>query len=179
MISRKKAREAAKRVFYGYYDKLRRSPIVLEIKSINTGIQRVFNSVEINEQIVRNYESIEIYGLKEIGVIQIPYISDRGKIFQIGEEILSGLIHQKEELEIKVLSKDVQGLLLGDSISIDFNSNVLKLDTQDFLPLYGLDRSPTFPFEEGRIIPRAVLWEIYEKNEKCRDFNCMLKLRQL
>ena len=168
-----------KKVFHGYHNKQRQFPMILEINSINTGIQRVFNFIRINTREIRNNVSETRYGLKETQDINIPFIDDESKERQIGEAILSGFLFAKEELEIKVLSQDTRDLELNDIVSIDFHSEVKPLASQEFLPLYGITKNAVFPFESGRIIPRALKWEIYEKNENPRDLNTVLKLRQL
>lgn len=169
----------SKRLFYGYYDKPRRSPVILEVKSVNTGIQRVFNSIKINDETISDGYSIEKYGLKELPSTTLPFTDDAVRIRAIGKRILSGFIYEKEEIEIKVLSKDVQGLALGDGISLDLNSNVEKLESQNFIPLYGISSDNRYPKEEGKIIPRAITWEIYEKKESPKNLNCILKLRRV
>ena len=59
-------------VFYGYNDRLRRTPMILKFESINTGVQRVFNSLTLNDFESRDITSINIYGFKELQAINHP-----------------------------------------------------------------------------------------------------------
>lgn len=179
IIPRTGEERPSKKTFHGFYNKKRETPIILELNAINTGFQRVFNFIKINNREIRNNASEQLYGFKETEEIEIPFINDEAKEQEIGEAILSGFLFQKEELEIKVLAKDVQDIQLNDVVSVNFLSKVSKLEEQDFIPLYGLKKNVVIPKEAGKTIPRALNWEIYEKNESPKDLNCVLKLRQL
>lgn len=179
VVPRGKRRREGLPVFFGYHDKKRRSPTIFKIGKINTGKQRVFNSIRVNETTVQNRNSILVNGLKDQSSLDIPFINDTSKENYIGEKSLAPFLWEKEELEITILSKDAQSIILGDLISIDFGPDVQKTQGQKLIPLYGITKRPQMPIESGRIIPRAINWEIYEKIENTKELNCKIKLRQV
>lgn len=167
-------------IFFGYNDKLRRTPMIFELKAINTGGQRVFNAVQVNGELIQDTPSIQENGFNELPAITIPFITNRTNIERIGHSIIAPFLYEKEEIEVKVLSKDVAKLFLGDFISLDFPSQVTKNDDQGFFSLAGMTivGEAKMPRETGRIIPRAEKWMIYEKNENVNMLNCIMKLRK-
>ena len=166
-------------VFYGYNDKLRRFPMIFRLKAVNTGVQRVFNSIVINDHETRDLTSINQYGLKELSSLSIPFITSRDTAEAIGQNIIETFHHEREELEVLTLSQDIQSLNLGDIVSIDSPSRKVPISGEKFLALYGMRHRPIIPIENGKIIPKAINWEIYEKNENTKELNCMIKLRRV
>lgn len=179
VVPREKERKMGIPVFFGHNDKFRRSPVIFELKDINSGRQRVFNSIKVNETTSQDIHSIQMNGLKHLSSITAPYVNDSSTEIFIGRSIIRNFLYEKEELEIKVLSKDVQGLVLGDLISLDFNSRVEPTSGQRLLSVYDISTTLMIPEETGRIIPRAANWEIYEKVENTKELNCTMKLRQV
>ena len=179
VFPRQKVRRSNVPVFYGYNDRLRRTPMIFNLRAVNTGVQRVFNSITVNEYESRDINSINKYGFKELEKLEVPFIFDRDAAEAIGTTIVNTFSQEKEELEVMILSKDSQGLNLGDIISIDSPSRKDSVSIGKMLALYGMRHRPVIPLESGRIIPRVINWEIYEKNENTKQLNCMLKLRRV
>lgn len=167
-----------KRAFYGPYDTRRRSPIVLEIKDINTGDQRVFNSIEINENTILDQSSINTHGVRSVGSFDYPFVTDQ-TARELGRLIIENLLWPQEEIQIKVLSEFVQDIQLMDIVNIDSPSLVQTIGGQNFLPLFDSEEeNQVIAMETGKNITPNITWQVFEKVENPQSYNCVLKLRQ-
>ena len=169
-----------KRIFYGSAHPLRRTPIILGIKKINSGAQRVFNSITVNGVRIFDQGSIDTYGLQERDELELPFITDRQTAFAIAQVMLHEFRYAREEIEIEVLSADVQDILLTDIVRVVHPKTVLNRYPKKFFDLYGQARygEATYPQESGHAIPGPISWIVYEKRDNPQQFKATLKLRQ-
>ena len=168
---------APSRTFYAAHDKRRLTPIILSLRHINSGINRVFNKVRINEQDYSDQNSIDFYGLKDRGTISMPFITSIHTAYNIAQNLVHEFRFAKGEMLIDVLAADVQRLEVGQVLKID----VRKLVTFPGLPaLYGQAKYSTakYGYEKGKIVPRQLVWTIYDKIEAPEKLTAVLKLRQ-
>ena len=168
------------KTFFSANHPLRKSPVIFDMKSVNTGVQRIFNSIIVNNVRAIDRASVNFFGLKQRDVIEIPFITNQLTSFAIAQLILMEFRYPREEIQIKVLAKEVQELQLTDIVTIDHPKFVTKAIGQKLLPLYGtaIYGKAKYPRERGRQISRSINWVVYEKNEDPKRFEAILKLRK-
>ena len=171
-------RDKVRKRFFGPFEFQNKSPKILSVKNLNTGTQRVFNEITINDQRITNDASIRVNGVRSAGSFDFGFV-DNSAAGVAGRDIVDQFAWERREVEITVLSKDVQDLSLLDIVAVDSPSFLQKNSGQEFFPLWGEDiGDQVIPVETGVSITPNVHWEIFEKIEKPQGYNCMLKLRE-
>jgi hypothetical protein len=163
--------------FYGHGDILERENI-LNIKNLNTGAQRAFNSIVINGTEVSDQTYIDLYGLRQ-KTIDLGFLTDETKKTQIGNRILDEFKVAKMELEIETTTEVAKGLGLFDLVAITFPYRRVPADDNP-LPTYGLSRygQAVYPFIYGNMKIRPVFaYKVIGFKEKPREFKTIVKLR--
>ena len=164
--------------FYGHGDLFGRENI-LNITNLNTGVQRMFNSVVVNGREVSNSALIETYGLRQKN-IDLGFIADNTKLEAIGGNILDEFKVPKLELEIETTTETAKGLNLFDLVSVDYPYRVKPAD-ESTLPTYGVSRygEAVYPFIQGNMkIRPALAFKVIGFQEKPKDYKTVVKLRQ-
>ena len=164
--------------FYGHGDLFGRENI-LNIKNLNTGVQRMFNSVVVNDRVVSDQTLIETYSLRQ-KTIDLAFITDNDKLELIGKNILTEFKYPKMELEIETTTEVAKGLGLFDLVAIDFPYRVKPADGET-LPTYGVSRygSAVYPFIQGNMKIRPTFaFKVIGFQEKPKDYKTIVKLRQ-
>ena len=167
------------KTFYAAHDMRRRSPVVLAAKQINSGINRVFNKVAVNDEVYTDDISIDYYGLKDRGTISMPFITSRLSSYAIAQNLILEFRYAKTEMQVDVLAADVQSLEVGQVIKLDIRKLVFAAEGK--LPgLYGqgIFGRGKYNYETGKFISRNIIWTIYDKIEAPEKLTATLKLRR-
>lgn len=164
--------------FYGRGDFYGRENI-LSISSYNSGVQRAFSSVKINETVKTAEAYTEIYGFRQ-KEISNSFITNVESEALIANNILAQFRTPKEEIEIKVPTKDAIDIEILDLVSIDLNYRRIPQDGESSLPLYGvaLYGENKYPqsFGSYKISP-TTKWKVIAITENPKTASKKLKLR--
>lgn len=169
-----------RKVFYLAGDKRQLGPVLLSLKKINSGINRVFNKVEVNGQEYVDPPSVDFYGLRPRGAASVPFIRDENVSAAIARELVNDFRHARDEMQATVLSKDVQDIEMGTLVRLDIRP-IIKNPVYEKLPdLYGQGKygKAKYPYEVGKFISREIVWMVYDKIERPEQFTAILKLRR-
>ena len=166
------------KTFYAAHDMRRLSPIVLSTKQINSGINRVFNKVAVNEEVYTDDTSIDFYGLKDRGDITMPFITDPLKSFAIAENLILEFRYAKTEMQIDVLAEAVQNLEVGSVVKLDLKKLIYSPTKLPSLYGQGIYGQGLYNYEIGKFISRNIVWTIYDKMESPEKLTATLKLRR-
>ena len=164
--------------FYGHGDLFGRENI-LNIRNLNTGTQRMFNSIRVNNTEVSDQTYVETYSLRQ-KVVDFGFITDDVKETALGTNILEEFKVPKMEMEIETTTETAKGLNLFDLVSIDYPYRV-KPANDDPLPTYGVSRYGTavYPFIQGNMKIRPTFaFKVIGIQEKPKDYKSIVKLRR-
>lgn len=165
---------------YGENDPLGRGNI-LEISGYNSGLQRAFSAVEINDTERVRSAFVNEYGYRKKS-ITFDFVSDITKCEAIAEMMLDGFSVPRFECTVQVAMDDVMGIDLLERVSIDHPYRFTPADGQDFIPT--LDTAvigqTVFPRVSGvlNILPN-IIWKVIGIEYRLKDFTAKLKLRQI
>lgn len=149
------------------------------IEDYNNGLQRVFNSIKINDTVERDASSIEAYGLRQ-SEISLDWLTDTTVLSTVCSAILSQWRYPKIELNVSMPTSVADGADILHRVSLD---HPLRLTPAGgFFPVEGVTMEATarFPYEFGSLIVEpTIAFKIVEIVEQVRDFVTTLKLRQV
>lgn len=164
--------------FYGRGDPYGRDNI-LKISKANSGVQRAFSSVKINETVKTDDAHVNVYGFRQ-KEITISYIETFSTEEAIAQNILDNFKTPKAEIEIEVPMIDSKDIEILDLVSIDFNYRKTPPDGFTTLPLYGVAQYGVNKYARTsgsyRIDP-TVKWKVIGITEKPKNLSRVLKLR--
>jgi len=166
---------------FGPFD-LKRRENIIDIKNYNTGKQRMFTAVQVNDAQEVNNGHIDYYGYKQ-KTIDMPFITDQTTERLIASELLAEFKTPKIELEVTVPTSIARGYKPLDRVSIDHPLRIIPVDGT-FLPIVdeaviGDDLTP-IPKTTGSIsIEPQMGFKILEIKEDPKSFETSLKLRQI
>jgi len=164
--------------FYGHGDLFGRENII-NIKSYNTGVQRMFNSIVVNDVEVANNDLIATYGARQ-KVISFPFITNLTTNTLIAAAILAEFSAPKVELEIETTTEIAKTLNFLDAVSIDYPYRRIPVGT-DYLPLYGVAKygEARYPIIQGnmKIRPQDA-FKVIGFQERPKKYTTIVKLRQ-
>lgn len=164
--------------FYGHGDLFGRENI-LNIKKLNTGVHRMFNSIVVNGFEVSSPTLISTYGLRQ-KKIDLEFATNSDTINAIAENILDEFKAPKLEMEIETTTETAKGLSLFDLVSIDYPYRRKPADDNP-LPTYGLSVYGTavYPFIQGNMkINPSLAFKVIGFQEKPKGYTTVVKLRQ-
>lgn len=175
-----KARDETTNVFqfYGRGDIYGRDNI-LSIRNYNSGVQRAFSSVDVNDTVVTSAPYVELYGFKQKAV-SFSFITVTASNESIAENIINKFKAPKAEMEIEVPMKDSRGIELLDLCSVSLNYRLAPAKGTDYIPLYGVAQygSDKYPQSFGSYkIDPSIKWKVIAIREKPRSLSRVLKLR--
>lgn len=151
---------------------------ILNIKSYNNGLHRARSSLKVNsDTVVTSDPWVSYYGFRQKSV-SFDFITNTEKKEQIGQALLDEFKVPKSEMEVEVLTKDVEDIELLDTVKVNFPYQVFP--TEESVPLCGQVTTPfNLPKTVGsiRILP-IVKWKVIGIDERPRSFTTTLKLRQ-
>ena len=163
--------------FYGSGDVFGRENII-DIRNYNTGLQRTFNSVIVNNQNSSNDDLIDTFGLRSKNT-SFDFITDNDTAMQVADGILDEFKYPKEELDLITYTSEVQGLELLDVVTVDMNFRRTPEGEND-LPYYGVSKYGTaiYPKIEGNLkIRPSKAWKVIGIREDPKTFQTTVKLR--
>jgi len=156
---------------------------IISITAYNTGKQRQFNSVRLNDGavVIEDSASVFEYGLKQIE-FDFPFANDLDTLRDIGQEIADEFRYPKVELKARVPTEVSEDSDLLDLVRVD--APLLKKPIPgDFFPVYGAaiygDSETPYPLTLGSVgISNKTKFKIIEIEDDARSFQTILKLRQ-
>lgn len=164
--------------FYGRGDPYGRENI-LDLGSFNSGVQRAFSSVKVNETVKTDQGFVELYGFRQKSV-SFDFIFDPVKEEKIAENILNFFKVPKDEIEIEVPIFACRGIELLNKVSISLPYIKRPADGESVLPAYGISKygegKYAQTFGSYRIDP-SVKWKVIGIREKTKNLSKVLKLR--
>ncbi len=154
---------------------------IADIQNFNTGLQRVFNSIKINETRVIDSLSVEVFGVREKETTA-DWITDDANLEAIANSLLTEFAYPKLELQVKVDTFIAKEYDLLDRVSIDYPLRVYP--TSLFLPIAGVtaagDIDSLTPIVKGSVsLDPRMGFKIIEISEDTKSFMSTLKLRQI
>lgn len=154
---------------------------IVSIKKYNSGKQRMFNSVQVNDLIKTNAALQATFGVRT-KIITADHVTDADTEAIIANNLLDEFEAPKIELEINVPTNVAKAAILLDRVSINYPLRVVK--TGDFFPVVGIteigEASNTLPDTFGSLsISPDIAFKIIEKKEIPNKFITTLKLRQV
>lgn len=166
---------------YGAYD-LKRRQNIIDIKNYNSGKQRMFTAVRINDTERANTGYIEAYGYRQ-KKITMDFLTSESTEIQVANTILDEFKAPKIELEVTVPTQVARSAQVLDRVSV---TNPLRIEPSsgNFLPIIGVakigDTLTPLPNTYGSTaIPSEMGFKIIEIKEDPRTFETTLKLRQI
>lgn len=165
---------------YGPYDIYGRQN-ALDLKDVNSGKQRMFNSFLINSTEENNAGSIVQYGFKQ-KAITMDFVTSPTTEQAIAANLVDEFKYPKMELQIDVPTYLVRNSILLDPVSVNWPLRVTPVDGK-FLPIVGDtkigDTTAPLPNEYGSLsIDPGISFKIIELKHNPSTFVTTLKLRQ-
>jgi len=110
---------------------------IISIKNYNTGVQRAFNSIKVNDNTVKTNDAwVAEYGFRQKS-LSFSFITTLSKEEEIADRILLEFHVPKEEIEVDVKTDDVKNIDLFDVVKIDYGYRVTPHQNDDTMPMYG------------------------------------------
>jgi hypothetical protein len=164
--------------FYGRHDPYGRENIT-KISSYNTGVQRAFSSIKINETVKTSAAYVDLYGFRQ-KEITLSFITNTVTEALIGDNILLQFQSPKEELEIEVRTEDSDSIELLDLVSVSMPYRLSPPEGLEKVSQYGVAQYGTDKYNRTygsyRIDP-TVKWKVIGITENPKKFTRTLKLR--
>lgn len=164
---------------YGPGD-LRGRENVVSLPEYNIGLNRVFNSVKVNNTVISDVTSVNTYGLRR-KEISLNWITDPVVEAAIAQALVSEFRYPKIELQVEIATSIAKDYGLLDRVSLDYP--LLIQPSGSRLPISGFaisgdEDTPTPYFSGSIVIDPNVAFKIIEISEDPNSFNTVLKLRQ-
>ena len=164
---------------YGDGDPLGRENII-KIKEYNSGIQRAFSSVKINDSEVSDEAYVSDYGFRQKS--ESPgFLNTPSKEKEIGNRILDEFKVPRLECEVTTGAENLLGVELLDKVKIDHPLRVAPSNGQDNVPTVDTSviNETLMPKEFGSIsISPEILWKVTAIEHNIKNFTTTLRLRQ-
>lgn len=154
---------------------------VISVKKFNTGLQRTFNSVKVNNSVSNNDDYIETYNLKQ-KEITLDFITTTATQEAIADNILDEFKTPKIEMEIEVDVKNFEEVVLLDICRFNYTSLLRKPPGQDFISSYGQHDYGTvdYPDEIREFnIPPNIKYKVIKFNKKPKNRLVSFTIRQV
>lgn len=156
---------------------------IISISEYNTGKQRQFNSVRLNNGavVIEDTNSVSEYGLRQIE-FDFPMINDTDTLNSIATNIAEEFRYPKIELKLRVPTNIVEDFDLLDLARVD--APWLKKPLPgNFLPIYGVavygDAVTPYPEIQGSVqILNKLKFKIISIEDDPKSFITSLKIRQ-
>lgn len=154
---------------------------IIDISEYNTGLQRLFNSIKVNDTDVADNDSLVAYGARK-KEISIEWLTNSINITSLATRVLREWKTKKIEFSVTVKTELAKGYNLLDRVSVDYP--LVIYPTGPRLPICGVsvtgDDDTPLPKVRGSVIIRPDMgFKIIEIRENPRDFVSKLKLRQI
>lgn len=166
-------------MFYNY-GSFKGEENIINLSDYNNGLQRSFNSVEINNVISFSTPHIDRWGLRE-KKIDIEFITDTDVLRQIAMNIREEFENPKPECEIEIAFESAKDIRILDLVRMDFQPKMDPYEPDTTLPLYDIVRydEVLYPRETGNItIVDTMMWKVIGIFVDPAKLTARLKLRQ-
>jgi hypothetical protein len=166
---------------FGPYD-IKRRQNVINLKEYNTGKQRLFTSIKVNNTDATSLALAETFGFKQ-KQITLDFITNALTEKAIASRLLAEFSSLKIELQIDVPTKLVQSTSILDRVALSWPLRVKPVEGT-FLPFVGGavigDAMTPLPSVYGSlVVPPNMGFKIIEMIENPKDYVTTLKLRQI
>ena len=151
---------------------------ISSISNFNTGLQRMFNIVKVNDTTKKQANYISVFESRQKDFI-FDFITNGTKENTIGTAILDELKAPKIELELSTDTETANGLELYDQIRVIVKPKYKPASGK--LPMYGsfLYGEKVYPFETiGSKIDETAGFKVVGISENPAEYITTLKLRQ-
>mgnify|MGYP005994005149 CR=1 FL=1 len=153
---------------------------ISKISNLNSGIQRMFTSIRLNDVEYTDFDYVGKYGFRQKD-ITINHVVSRTILAQIGNSLLDEFKTPKMEMQVDIPSYVFQGHDLRDEIRIDYPYKLIK--QSEFFPIVGQlqlnDPDACLPvIDSGFKITPNVKFKIISAQESIRNELITLKIRQ-
>lgn len=154
---------------------------IIDIIDYNTGLQRVFNVITLNERTTKHLSSILAFGARE-KTLSYSWLTNTTTIDAVASALVEQFKYPKIELSLKVHTFIAKDYDLLERVSVDYPLKAFP--TSAFLPICGAfacgDADYKTPIISGSIsIKPNVGFKIIEKSEDTKNFSTTLKIRQI
>lgn len=165
---------------YGKSDEQGRENIV-DMNAYNTGRQRMFTAVKINDTEVNNAVFVAAFAYRQ-KAIRFEWLTDPEKEAEVAGRLVDEFKFPKIELNVKVATEVARDVNLLDPVSINYPLRVKPIE-DTFLPVVGdaeIDDVMTpLPYTFGALeIKPRMSFKIIGIDENPNEFTTTLKLRQ-
>lgn len=165
---------------YGKNDTYKRENII-DITAYNSGKQRMFTSIVVNDFERSNTSFVQAFGLRQ-KTISLPFITNQAKAEEIADRLVDEFKTPKVELNVKVATRLSRSVQLLDRVSVNYPLR-LKPPAGKFLPVVGItqigDSMMPLPETYGSIaISSRTKFKVIEITDNPDRFTTILKLRQ-
>lgn len=166
---------------YGPHDIHRRDNII-NLTAYNTGKQRMFTAVRVNDTERTNAAYQLQYGYKQ-KKIALDYITSAQTEAEIAQRLAEEFKAPKVEVNVKVSTKIAKDVKLLDPVSLNYPLRIRPIKNK-FLPVIGItkigDAMAPLPYTFGSLqVSKNIAFKVIEINENPKDFTTILKLRQI
>lgn len=160
---------------------LRQRENIIDIQDYNTGLQRIFNSITVNERNTKDTDSILTFGAR-VKEVSYDWMTNNTHIDEFGAAMLSEFKFPKIELRVKVPTFLAKEFDLLDRVSINYPLKAFP--TSQFLPICGAFACGDVDYKTPHIVGSVSInpnlaFKIIEISEDTKTFNTTLKLRQV
>lgn len=165
---------------YGKSDEQGRENII-DITAYNTGKQRMFTAVKVNNTEANNAVFVEAFGYRQ-KAFNLDWVTTDSIELQIAERLVEEFKFPKIELNVKISTELAKTVDLLDLVSINYPFRVKPIEGT-FLPVVDVaeidDAMTPLPYTFGSIeIKPRVAFKVIGIDENPSDFTTVLKLRQ-
>ena len=165
---------------YGKSDEQGRENII-DITAYNTGRQRMFTAVKVNDTEVNNAVFVAAFGYRQKQT-SLDWITDDVKEAEVAGRLVDEFKFPKIELNVKVSTDLTRSVSLLDPVSINYPLRVKPIEDK-FFPVVGSaivdDVMTPLPYTFGAIeIKPRVSFKIIGIDDNPNEFTTILKLRQ-
>lgn len=166
---------------YGPYDIQRRENIIA-LQNYNTGKQRMFNAIKVNQTEVQDFASIKTFGYRK-KEITLDWVTSPDIEKAVATQLLDEFSSPKIELEVVVPAYVARNTQILDIFSINYPLRV-RPSPGTFMPVIGITKigSATEPLPEVHgsfSLSPNLGFKVIEKVEDPTSFEITLKLRQV
>ena len=153
---------------------------IVSVKNYNSGTQRAFSSIKVNDTVITDQAYVEEYGFRQKSV-DFNFINSIEKEEIIAQKLLDEFKVPRAECEITVLSESILGIELLDMVQVDYplrfapsgnQQNIVTVDT-------AVIGESEIPLAIGSVsINQNIKWKVTAIDFKPRNFTTTLRLRQ-
>ena len=150
------------------------------LKDFNTGMQRMFNSIKVNNVVSNEDDYIETFNLNQ-KEYNFDFITNTDTATEIANTILKEFKAPKVELSVEVSSKDFNSITLLDIVRYNHKSVLKPADGQSKLSFYdqAFYNVDHYNVEIRELhLSVQIKYKVISINKKPKDGKTILKIRQ-